>query len=157
MSCFCNKSTYLTLVKVVKAFLSLRIIICKMKIILSFLRLHPNTAFQTLLLTIRATPFFSKGFLPAVVDTVIILNPPIPIHVQRWSHFITLLWGWKKSSLQYLKRVLHLVKYSMQVRCNYFLMDKLCSSTMNQFRDFCFRNILPSKLKATYQTFCFLI
>ena len=39
-----------------------------MKIILSFLRLHPSTAFQTLLLAMRATPFSSKGFLPTVVD-----------------------------------------------------------------------------------------
>ena len=33
------------------------------EIILSFLRLHPSTAFQTLLLTMMATPFFSHRFL----------------------------------------------------------------------------------------------
>ena len=37
------------------------------EIILSFLRLHPSTAFQTLLLTMMATPFL-KGFLSPVVD-----------------------------------------------------------------------------------------
>ena len=42
------------------------------EIILSFLRLHPGTAFQTLLLTMMATPFFSEGFLPAVVDIMVI-------------------------------------------------------------------------------------
>ena len=30
------------------------------EIILSFLRLHPSTAFQTLLLTMRATPFLLR-------------------------------------------------------------------------------------------------
>ena len=46
------------------------------EIILSFLNLHPSTAFRTLLLTVRATMFLlreeSKGFLPTVVDTMII-------------------------------------------------------------------------------------
>ena len=36
------------------------------EIILSFLRLHPNTAFQSLLFTMMATPISSKGFLPTV-------------------------------------------------------------------------------------------
>ena len=40
--------------------------------ILSFLRLHPSTAFQTPLLTMRATPISFKGFLPTVVDTMVI-------------------------------------------------------------------------------------
>ena len=40
--------------------------------ILSFLRLHPSTAFQTLLLTMRATSFLSKGFLTTVVDIMVI-------------------------------------------------------------------------------------
>ena len=40
-------------------------------IILSFLRLPPTTAFQTLLLTRRATPFL-KGFLPSVADIMAI-------------------------------------------------------------------------------------
>ena len=38
------------------------------EIILSFLRLYPGTAFQTILLTMMANPIFSKGFLPTVVD-----------------------------------------------------------------------------------------
>ena len=38
------------------------------QVILSFLRLHPNTAFRTLM----ATAFFSKGFLPTVADTMVI-------------------------------------------------------------------------------------
>ena len=42
------------------------------EITVSFLRLHPTTAFRTLLLTMMATPFFSKGFLPAVVDIMVI-------------------------------------------------------------------------------------
>ena len=33
------------------------------EIILSFLRLHPSTAFQTLLLTVMATPFLLLTFL----------------------------------------------------------------------------------------------
>ena len=40
--------------------------------ILSFLRLHPSSALQTLLLTMRATPFFSKGFFPTVVEIMVI-------------------------------------------------------------------------------------
>ena len=40
--------------------------------ILLFLRLHPSTAFRTLLLTMRATPFFSKGFLPTAIDILVI-------------------------------------------------------------------------------------
>ena len=38
------------------------------EIIVSFLRLHPSTAFWTLLLTTMAT----KGFLPTIVDTMVI-------------------------------------------------------------------------------------
>ena len=34
------------------------------EIILSFLRLHPSTAFQTLLLTMRATPFLLRDSCP---------------------------------------------------------------------------------------------
>ena len=34
------------------------------KIILSFLRLHPSTAFQSLLLTMRATPFLQRDSRP---------------------------------------------------------------------------------------------
>ena len=37
---------------------------------LSFLRLHPSTAFWTLLLTVMTTPF-SKGFLSTVVDIIL--------------------------------------------------------------------------------------
>ena len=42
------------------------------EIILSFLRLHPSTAFRTLLLTMMATPFLLRDFLPAVVDIMVI-------------------------------------------------------------------------------------
>ena len=42
------------------------------EIILLFLWLHPSTAFQTPLLTMRATPISFKGFLPTVVDTMVI-------------------------------------------------------------------------------------
>ena len=45
---------------------------CKrIKIILSFLRLHPSTAFWTLLLT-EGYSIPSKGFLPTVVDIMVI-------------------------------------------------------------------------------------
>ena len=41
--------------------------------VLSFLRLHPIKSLHfRLLLTVRATPFFSKGFLPTVVDKMVI-------------------------------------------------------------------------------------
>ena len=43
----------------------------RIKIILLFLRQHSSTAFWTLLLTITATPFFSKVFLLTVVDIVV--------------------------------------------------------------------------------------
>ena len=36
----------------------------RIEIILSFLRLHPSTAFQTLLLSIRATPFLLRDSCP---------------------------------------------------------------------------------------------
>ena len=42
------------------------------EIVLSFLRLHPSTEFQSLLLTMMVTPLSSKGFLPTVVDTMVI-------------------------------------------------------------------------------------
>ena len=41
------------------------------EIFLSFLRLHPSTAFLTLLLTMMATPFLLRD-LPAVVDVMVI-------------------------------------------------------------------------------------
>ena len=40
----------------------------------SIFEVAPNTAFQSLLLTLRATPFFSKGFLPTGVDIMVIWN-----------------------------------------------------------------------------------
>ena len=43
----------------------------RIEIILSFLRSYPSTAFQTLLLTMMAT-VSSKGFLPTVVDIMVI-------------------------------------------------------------------------------------
>ena len=48
------------------------------KIILSFLRLHPSSAFWTLLLTMRATPFLLRDSLPTVVD-ISSNNPYFPI------------------------------------------------------------------------------
>ena len=44
----------------------------RIEIILSFLRLHPSTAFQTLLLTMKAALFLLKAFLPTVVDIMVI-------------------------------------------------------------------------------------
>ena len=40
------------------------------EIILSFLRLHPSTAFQTLLLTIMATPFLLSDSVPVPATIV---------------------------------------------------------------------------------------
>ena len=42
------------------------------KIILSFLRLHPSTAFQTLLITMEGHSMSSKGFLPTIVGIMVI-------------------------------------------------------------------------------------
>ena len=42
------------------------------EIILSFLRLLPSTTFQILLLSLMATPFFSKGVFPTLVDMMVI-------------------------------------------------------------------------------------
>ena len=50
------------------------------EIILSFLRLHPSTVFQTLV-DYEGYSISSKGFLPIVVDIVVLeLNVSIPIH-----------------------------------------------------------------------------
>ena len=40
--------------------------------LLSFLRLHQSTAFQILLLTTEGYSISSKGFLPTVVDIMVI-------------------------------------------------------------------------------------
>ena len=42
------------------------------EIIMSFLRLHRSTVLQNLLLTMWATPFLLKDFLPTVVDVMVI-------------------------------------------------------------------------------------
>ena len=42
------------------------------EIILSFLRLHPSTAFLTLFVDYEGYSIFSKGFLPTVVDVMVI-------------------------------------------------------------------------------------
>ena len=42
------------------------------EIILSFLRLHPSTAFQTLFVDHDGFSISSKGFLPTVVDVMVI-------------------------------------------------------------------------------------
>ena len=50
--------------------------------ILSFSRLHPSTAFQTHLLTMMAIPISSKGFLPTIMDIMVIwFKSPIPVHL----------------------------------------------------------------------------
>ena len=50
------------------------------EIILSFLRFHPSTAFQTLA-DYEGYSISPKGFLPTVVDIIVIeLNSPIPVH-----------------------------------------------------------------------------
>ena len=41
------------------------------EVILSFFRLHPSTAFQTLFLTCVGYSISSKGFLPIVVDMMV--------------------------------------------------------------------------------------
>ena len=41
------------------------------EIILSFLRLHPSTAFQTLLLTMMTTPFLLRDSCPQIADTMV--------------------------------------------------------------------------------------
>ena len=46
-------------------------------IILPFLRLHPSTAFQTLLQTMRATPFLLRESCP---QYQILIHLPIPVH-----------------------------------------------------------------------------
>ena len=51
------------------------------EIILSFLRLHPSTAFQTVLLTMRATPFLRRDSCPQQkIQWSSELNSPIPVH-----------------------------------------------------------------------------
>ena len=51
------------------------------EIILSFLNLHPSTAFRTLLADYEGYSISSKGFLPTVVDIMVIwVNLPIPVH-----------------------------------------------------------------------------
>ena len=42
------------------------------EIILSFLRLHPSTAFQTLFVDHDGYSISSEGFLPTVVDIMVI-------------------------------------------------------------------------------------
>ena len=42
------------------------------EIILSFLKLHPSTAFQTLLLTMMTAPFILRDSSPTVVDIMVI-------------------------------------------------------------------------------------
>ena len=51
------------------------------EIILSFLTLHPSTAFHTLLLTIRVTPFLLMDSCPQQqIEWSSELNSPIPVH-----------------------------------------------------------------------------
>ena len=51
------------------------------EIILSFIRLYPSTAFQTLLLTMMATPFLLRDSCPQQqIQWSSELNLPIPVH-----------------------------------------------------------------------------
>ena len=51
------------------------------EIILSFLRLHPSTAFQTLLLTMMSTTFLLRDSCPQQqIQWSSVLNSPIPVH-----------------------------------------------------------------------------
>ena len=51
------------------------------EIILSFLRLHPSTAFQTVLLTMKATPFLRRDSCPQQkIQWSSELNSPMPVH-----------------------------------------------------------------------------
>ena len=51
------------------------------EIILSFLRLHPSTAFYSFV-DCDGYSISSKGFLPTVVDIMVIwVNSPIPVHL----------------------------------------------------------------------------
>ena len=53
----------------------------RIEIILSFLRLHPSTAFQTRLLTIRATAFLLRDSCPQQqISWSSELNSPFPVH-----------------------------------------------------------------------------
>ena len=63
------------------------------EIILLFLRLHPGTAFLTLLLTMRATPFLLRGcYLQYQIQCSYELNSPIQVHfsllIPKMSMFI---------------------------------------------------------------------
>ena len=73
------------------------------QIILSFLRLHPSTSFQTLLLTMRATPFLLRDSCPQFVG-IICTFPLILVHwFLRSTHtFIDLC-----KSLYHNKTVIH--------------------------------------------------
>ena len=52
------------------------------EIILSFLRLHASTAFWNLFVDYDGYSISSKGFLPTVVDIMVIeSNSPIPVHL----------------------------------------------------------------------------
>ena len=55
------------------------------QIILSFLRLHPSTAFKTLLLTMMATPFLLKDSCPSSRYIVDILGSLVKINLTK-SH-----------------------------------------------------------------------
>ena len=56
------------------------------EIILSFLRLHPSTAFQTLLSTTMATPFLLRDSWPLVLDIMV-----ISVKFSHSSHFRSLI------------------------------------------------------------------
>ena len=76
------------------------------EIILSFLRLHPSTAFQTLLLTMMDTPFLLRDSCPQQqIKWVSELNSPIPVHfsllIPKMSMFTLAITCLTNSNLPY--------------------------------------------------------
>ena len=53
------------------------------QIILSFLRLHPSTSFQTLFVDYDGYSISSKGYLPSVVYIMVICNGDLIINTQN--------------------------------------------------------------------------
>ena len=62
----------------------------KTEIILSFLRLHPSTAFQTLFLTMRATPFLLRDSCPLKSRDITL---PTKVHLVKAMAFPVVMYG----------------------------------------------------------------
>ena len=60
------------------------------EIILSFLRLHPSTAFQTLFLTMRATPFLLRDSCPLKSRDITL---PTKVHLVKAMAFPVVMYG----------------------------------------------------------------